>query len=58
MIVTVLFYLPGVFFYVKARHEYYPGQPVFTAVEKWILGALIILGVVGVILLATGHADF
>lgn len=56
MTVTVLFYLPGVFFYVKARHEYYPGQAVFTTAEKWILGALIALGVVAVILLATGHS--
>lgn len=56
MIVTMLFYLPGVFFYVKARHEYFPGQAVFANYEKWILGGLIALGAVAVVLIATGHA--
>ncbi len=56
LIVTMLFYLPGVFFYIKARHQYFPGASVFTNPEKWLLGILIALGVVGIVLLATGHA--
>ncbi len=56
LIVTVLFYLPGVFFYVKARHEYFPHTVVFSEGEKWLLWILIALGITGIILLATGHA--
>ncbi len=57
LILTMLFYLPGVFFYIKARHQYFPGQPVFATYEKWILAGLIALGAVGIVLAATGHAS-
>lgn len=56
LLVTTIFYLPGTFFYIKARRQYAPGEPIFTPVEKWILGGLVACVVAAIILLATGNA--
>lgn len=56
LLVTTLFYLPGTFFYIKARKQYAPGEPTFTSSEKWIVAGLCVCCVAAVILLATGNA--
>lgn len=56
LIITLLFYLPGTYFYVRARKQYYPGEKVFTPKEKILFGLLIIGCIVAIILLLMGKA--
>lgn len=58
LLVSIIFYMPGTFFYIKARREYEPGTPVFSTAEKWICAVLAACTITGIILLATGHAGF
>lgn len=56
LLVSIIFYMPGTFFYIKARRQYYPGQKVFTGMEKWVCAALALCTLAGLILLVTGNA--
>lgn len=56
LLVSLIFYMPGTFFYIKARHQNAPEEPVFTTAEKWICAALALCTLVGIVMLATGDA--
>lgn len=56
LLVTLLFYLPGTYFYIKARRQYYPNQSTFSAREKILFGMLIIGCIAAMILLVLGKA--
>lgn len=56
ILVSTIFYFPGTFFYIKARHEQSLSQPVFTKGEKCICAIMSLCALAGIILLITGHA--
>lgn len=56
LLVSIIFYMPGTFFYIKARKENAPGQPIFSTTEKIICAALAVCTIAGLILLITGKA--
>ncbi len=49
MLMTSVFYLIGIGFYIKARREYSPKAPLFTTREKSFLGFLIIASIITII---------
>lgn len=57
LLVTTIFYMPGTFFYIRARKQYAPNEPTFTPVEKWIVAGIAACCVIAIILLATGNAE-
>lgn len=57
LIITLLFYLPGTYFYVRARKQYYPGDKVFTSGEKILFGFMIAGCVAALALLLMGKAS-
>lgn len=58
LVITLLFYLPGTYFYVKARKQYFPGEKVFTSKEKFLFCLLIAGCVAALVLLIMGKATF
>lgn len=56
LLISVIFYMPGTYFYIRARRQYAPGQPVFHAWEKWLCAALAICAIAGIVLMLTGRA--
>lgn len=57
LIISLLFYLPGTYFYIRARKQYFPGAPVFSAKEKILFGLLIAGSVAAAVLLIMGKAS-
>ncbi len=51
---TLVFYLPGLFLFVKARKQYYAQQPILTKFEKPLFLLLVIGGIIALILLLDG----
>lgn len=58
LLITLLFYLPGTYFYIKARKQYYPGEKVFSRNEKILFGLMIVGCVAALILIILGKASF
>lgn len=56
MLITSILYIAGVYFYVRSRHRYAPGEKVFAPFEKWILFFLAVAAVISVILIIIGKA--
>lgn len=54
LMMTSIFYVFGLGFYVEARREHNPGAPAFTRKEKWVVAAICVLAVVSVVGLLTG----
>ncbi len=57
MFMTSVFYIIGIGFYIKARKEYAPGNPLFTKAERYFLILLAIASVITVWLLAQSYAQ-
>ncbi len=56
MLMTSVFYLAGIFFYIKARKEVKtPSRPIFTSKEKILLVCIIFASVVSMMLLFQGN---
>lgn len=58
LIVSLIFYLPGTYFFIKARQQFANDEKVFTTTEKWIFVGLCVCSVLGIILLICGRASF
>lgn len=58
LVVSLIFYLPGTYFYWKARKQFFPTEKVFKPWERILFIILAALTVFGFILLATGKAGF
>lgn len=57
LLITSIFYLAGLYFYVIARRQNKtPGEKIFTRPEKWLAGAIAVCSVIAVILLIQGKA--
>ncbi|MCC8114042.1 MAG: basic amino acid/polyamine antiporter [Bacteroidales bacterium] len=51
---TSLFYIPGLYFYIKARQGHYPNEPRLSVSDQCILAGLILCAIMSVILLIGG----
>lgn len=54
LLLALAFLACGVPFFIWARKEKRDGQPIFLGYEKWLVGILLIIAIVGIVLFARG----
>ena len=58
LLITSIFYLAGMYFYVRARKQnMQTGEQIFTRPERWLAIAIVICSVIAVILIVKGKAS-